>query len=36
MQLAEYVYKLPAREEPDYRWMLHRCERLMLLGGTRA
>jgi hypothetical protein len=36
MQLAEYIYQLSAREEPDYRWMMHRCERLMLLAGTRA
>jgi hypothetical protein len=36
MRLAEYVYNLPAREDPDYRWLLHRCERLMLLAGTRA
>jgi hypothetical protein len=36
MQLTEYVYNLPSRDEPDYRWLMHQCERLMLLAGTRA
>ena len=33
--LAEYIINLEPRAEPDYRWILHRCDRLLLLAGTR-
>jgi hypothetical protein len=35
MIIADYVYKLNIRDEPDYLWLLHRCDRLLLLSGTR-
>lgn len=35
MKIAEYIFRLPQKEEPDYRWLIHRCDRLLLLAGTR-
>ena len=35
MTMTEYLFNLEPRGEPDYRWLLHHCDRLLLLAGTR-